>query len=88
VGEVWIDYGDAVIRRMEGRMSGASPAPLFLKDVPRFVWRQKQLEGRWVTDTIYAEMRLTDLPLLPDEIVVDARFINWTVDGVELAEEE
>jgi hypothetical protein len=59
-----------------------------VKDVPRFVWRQKQLAGRWVTDTIYAELRLTDLPLLPDEIVLDARFTDWVVDGVELGEEQ
>ena len=85
---MWIDYSDFVIRRMEGRLAGASPAPMFLKDVPKFVWRQKQLADHWVTDSVYAEIRLTDLPFLPDEIALDMRLVNWTIDGVEYEEEE
>jgi len=71
-GVVWIDYSDLVIRRMEGRVSGPTPVPLVIAAVPRFVWTQKRVGARWLTDELYAEIEMTDLPTLPDRIELRA----------------
>ncbi|MBU1073786.1 hypothetical protein KKG45_11125, partial [bacterium] len=81
-GVVWIDYSDLVIRRMEGRVPGPTPAPLFVAAVPRFVWTQRRVGARWLTDELYAEITMTDLPSLPDRIVLRARMRDYVLDGV------
>ena len=82
-GVVWIDYDDFVIRRMEGRLAGASPAPLFLADVPRFTWRQKQVDGFWVTDELEAEIVLRKLPLLPRRVTIRVAMRDWDIRGAD-----
>ncbi len=81
-GVVWIDYSDLVIRRMEGSVSGTSPSPLFIADVPRFVWTQRPVGEIWLTDEVYAEITLTDLPFLPDRVELRARLRDYVMDGV------
>lgn len=80
-GTVWIDYGDLVIRRMEGRLAGPSPAPLFVADVPRFTWKQRQEGDHWVSDEFEAEIVLRDLPLLPRRVTVRVRLRDWDIGG-------
>lgn len=80
-GVVWIDYDDFVIRRMEGRLSGASPAPMFLADVPHFTWRQKREGDYWVTDELTAEIVLRKLPLLPRRITIRVALRDWDIRG-------
>lgn len=80
-GTVWIDYGDLVIRRMEGRLAGPSPAPLFVADVPRFTWKQRQEGDHWVSDEFEAEIVLRDLPLLPRRVTARVRLQDWDIGG-------
>ncbi len=86
-GVVWIDYDDLAIRRMEGSVPGPSPAPLFIASVPRFIWTQKQVGNHWMTDEMYAEINLTDLPFLPDRIILTVELLDYVVDGVAHEEE-
>jgi hypothetical protein len=81
-GTVWIDYGDLVIRRMEGRLAGPSPAPLFVADVPRFTWKQRQEGDHWVSDEFEAEIVLRKLPLLPSRVTARVRLRDWDIGGV------
>ena len=80
-GTVWIDYGDLVIRRMEGRLAGPSPSPLVLADVPRFTWKQRQEGDRWVSDEFEAEIVLRKLPLLPSRVTARVRLRDWDIGG-------
>ncbi|MBK6899593.1 MAG: hypothetical protein IPH09_10105 [bacterium] len=80
-GTVWIDYGDLVIRRMEGRLAGPSPAPLIVADVPRFTWKQRQEGDRWVSDEFEAEIVLRKLPLLPSRVTARVRLRDWDIEG-------
>jgi len=80
-GVVWIDYSDLVIRRMEGSVSGTSPVPLLIAAVPRFVWTQRPVGDHWLTDEVYAEITLTDLPTLPDRVELRARLRDYVLDG-------
>lgn len=80
-GTVWIDYGDLVIRRMEGRLAGPSPAPLFVADVPRFTWKQRQQGDHWVSDEFEAEIVLRKLPLLPSRVTARVRLRDWDIGG-------
>ncbi len=68
-GEVWIDYGDFAIRRMRGSITGVSPYPLLIKEIPWFTLRQQRVGDRWLPADFSAEVMLRRLPLLPDRIV-------------------
>jgi len=87
-GVVWIDYSDMAIRRMEGSVPAPTPVPLLMASVPRFVWTQRQVGERWLNDEIYAEIIMTDVPRLPDRVVLKARMRDYVLDGVTYAEEE
>ncbi|MDO9693303.1 MAG: hypothetical protein Q7W56_01080 [Candidatus Latescibacteria bacterium] len=86
-GTVWIDYGDLVIRRMDGRLAGPSPAPLIVADVPRFTWKQRQQGDHWVSDEFEAEIVLRNLPLLPNRVTARVRLQDWDIGGAGAAEE-
>lgn len=86
-GTVWIDYGDLVIRRMDGRLAGPSPAPLFVADVPRFTWKQRQQGDHWVSDEFEAEIVLRNLPLLPSRVTTRVRLQDWDIGGAGSVEE-
>ncbi len=85
-GTVWIDYGDLVIRRMEGRMVGPSPAPLFVAAVPRFTWKQRQEGDLWVSDEFEVEIVLRKLPLLPSRVTARVRLRDWDIAGAGAGE--
>ncbi len=86
-GVVWIDYSDLAIRRMEGRVSDPTPAPLFIASIPRLVWTQRLVGERWQTDELHAWVTLTDLPFLPDRVELDVELVDYVIDGVAYEEE-
>ncbi len=68
-GTVWIDYGEYVIRRMEGRVDAPFTMPPILKGIPEFRLRQEQVDGWWVPVEIYLRVELRRLlPGIPAEI--------------------
>jgi len=68
-GEVWIDYGDFVIRRMEGALVGPMPVPLLMRGVPRFELSLREIDGRWVLDEFHALVDLNGaMPGVPDQV--------------------
>lgn len=87
-GVVWIDYGDLAIRRMEGRVTGPSPVPLFIASIPRLLWTQRRVGDRWLSDTMHADLFLTDLPLLPDRVTIAVEMRDYVIDGVAQPREE
>ena len=68
-GEVWIDYSDFVIRRMEGAMVGPMPIPLLMSGVPRFELSMTRAHGRWVVGELHALVELNGaMPGVPDQV--------------------
>jgi len=80
-GQVWIDYGEFAIRRMEGSITGVSPAPLFVKEVPRFHLRQREVAGRWLPADFSAEVVMRKLPLLPDRFRFQVTHRDYVLPG-------
>ncbi len=85
-GQVWIDYGEFAIRRMEGSITGVSPAPLFVKEVPRFRMRQQEVAGHWLPADFSAEVVMRSLPLLPDRFRFRMTYRDFVLPGAASGE--
>jgi hypothetical protein len=86
-GEVWIDYSDFVIRRMEGRIVGPSPMPLLVKAIPRFVLRFKQYGDYWTIGEFQGEIDLNgSVPRIPDYMVINGMMRDVEINGVSFGE--
>jgi len=87
-GEVWIDYSDFVIRRMEGAMVGPMPVPLIMRGIPRFTFTLKKDQGRWVADAFHAVIELNgSLPRIPDELEIHVTLDQFEFGPPIVAEE-
>jgi len=83
VGEVWIDYNDFVIRRMEGAMTGPMPIPLLMTGVPHFEMALMQTDGRWVLDELHALVDLNEVvPGVPDQVELHVQRSDYEFEGV------
>ncbi len=77
-GDVWLDYSDFVIRRMEGRLVGPMPVPLVIREVPRFTFTLRQVGDRWVGDAFHGRVLLNgSLPKIPDEMEFHVRMDDY-----------
>ncbi len=87
-GRIWVDLGDWVIRRVEGRMTGTVPMPMILESIPSFKLRRMRRGDAWVLDDLYAEVDLRKVPLLglPDRVRIYVRTSRHVVDGVSYAD--
>ncbi len=83
-GEVWIDYSDFTIRRMEGRLAGPSPLPIFINSVPRFMMRMAKLGDRWFPEEFQVEIELNGaMPRIPDWADLHVVMRDFVINGVE-----
>jgi hypothetical protein len=57
-GRVWVDTNEFVIVRQELEFQ-RSPAPLFLKDIPRAVIERQRVNGHWVLKRVLMRAELT-----------------------------
>ena len=80
-GVVWIDYSDLAIRRMEGRVTGPPPLPMFIASIPRLLWTQRRVGDRWLSDRMHCDVTMTDLPMIPDRIAIDVEMRDYEIDG-------
>ncbi len=77
-GEVWIDYSDFVIRRMEGAMVGPMPMPMIMRGVPEFTFTLRKESGHWVADELYAVVELNGaLPKVPDSVEIQVKLDDY-----------
>lgn len=85
-GEVWIDYSDFVVRRMEGAMTGPMPVPLLMTGIPRFDLALAEVDGRWVLSEFHALVDLNGaLPGVPDSLELHVGLDDYAF-GPEAAE--
>ncbi len=87
-GVVWLDYSDLAIRRMEGRVTGPTPLPLFIASIPRLLWTQRRVGDRWLSATMHCDLTLTDLPMLPDRASLAVEMRDYVLDGAPEPREE
>ncbi len=83
-GQIWVDYSNWVIRKIEARMTGAVPFPLFLKSVPVFRQSQERFGEYWFPTDAYLRVNLRHVPLLPipDNIEVRVQLRDIVINGV------
>ncbi|MDX2474730.1 MAG: BamA/TamA family outer membrane protein, partial [Candidatus Krumholzibacteria bacterium] len=82
-GTIWVDYSNWVLRKIEARMTGAVPYPMFLKSVPVYRLSQERFGEFWFPTEAYMRINLRKVPLLPipDNIEVRVSLRDIVING-------
>ncbi len=86
-GTVWVDYSHWVIRKVEARMTGVVPFPMFIESLPMFRISRERMGEYWFTTDMQMEVRLRDIPFvdIPRVIEVRVQIRDVKINGLERA---